>query len=266
MYTNELKELLGARIALLGKVLDYSKDKLSKLPSGSLRIQRQGKYVSYHHVPEKEQSNGILLKEKEDRKLIKELAQKSYLKKVANRAQKELKHIRNFLDRYPKESFDGIYETLTPDRRSLVSPVTLTDEQFVDQWLNKPYEHKGFKEGEPFYITQKGERVRSKSEQIIADHLYANGIPYKYESPLHVGNKIFHPDFTILKLSDRSEIYYEHLGKMGDRDYASGSINRLNIYALNGFIQGDRLFTTMESVDRPFDVRILDIMIDRNFR
>ncbi len=264
MYIDKLKELLGARVALLSKILDYSKNKLSKLPSGSLRIQRQGKYVAYYHVPEKEQSNGTLLKD-DDGKLIRELAQKSYLRKVTNSAQKELKHIRNFLDKYPKGSFDDIYDQLSSDRRNLIKPVTLSDEQFTEQWLNKPYEHMGFSEGEPFYVTQKGERVRSKSEQIIADHLYAKGIPYKYEHPLELRYKIVHPDFTILRLSDRKEIYYEHLGRMGEQGYADNNVRKLNEYALSGYVHGRDLFTTMETQQKPLDTRILDQMIEELF-
>lgn len=264
MYINELKELLGARIALLSKILEYTQNKLSNMPSGSLRIQRQGKYVSYHHVPEKEQSNGILLKN-EDGNLIRELAQKSYLKKVSNSVQKELRHIRNFLDKYPEETFDKIYDQLSSDRRELVKPVTLSDEQFTEQWLNKPYDHKGFSEGEPFYMTQNGERVRSKSEQIIADHLKARGIPYKYECPLKLKNKTVYPDFTILRLSDRKEIYYEHLGKMGDQNYADKNIMKMNEYALSGYLQGRDIFTTMETQQKPLDARVLDKMIDDLF-
>lgn len=33
--------------------------------------------------------------------------------------------------------------------------------------------------------TQKGERVRSKSEKILADYFYYNNISYKYECPLN---------------------------------------------------------------------------------
>ena len=50
------------------------------------------------------------------------------------------------------------------------------------------------------YYTIKGERVRSKSEKIIADELYRYQIPYKYEFPLtlatHNRNIQLYPDFT----------------------------------------------------------------------
>ena len=101
---------------------------------------------------------------------------------------------------------------------------------------------------------------------MIADRLFFRGVPYKYECPIKVGDKIFHPDFTILRISDRKEIYYEHLGKMGDEDYAQTAVLRINKYVMNGFAVGDRLFTTMESYKAPLDLRVLDKMIESSFR
>ena len=53
---------------------------------------------------------------------------------------------------------------------------------------------------------------------------------------------------------------------MGDEDYAFKTIRRINNYTSNGIILGKRLFTTMESNRSPLDLRILDIMIEENFR
>ena len=111
-----------------------------------------------------------------------------------------------------------------------------------------------------------GERVRSKSEMIIADRLFVNGIPYKYECPLMVGdNEIIHPDFTILRIRDRKIIYYEHCGKMDDPGYAEEMVERSVKYSLAGIVQGDSLFYTYESSTKPLDVRVLDNMIKRSF-
>jgi predicted nuclease of restriction endonuclease-like RecB superfamily len=112
----------------------------------------------------------------------------------------------------------------------------------------------------------RGERVRSKSEVIIADRLLISGIPYKYECPLKVGKRVIHPDFTILRLSDRRVVYYEHCGKLDDPEYAEDLVNRVNDYNHAGIIQGERLFMTFETSKTPLDVRVLDKMIKENFR
>ena len=65
------------------------------------------------------------------------------------------------------------------------------------------YQGKGFgEEDNTEYYTYKGERVRSKSEMIIANELFRNNIPYKYELPIELENwnkKVtIYPDFTVL--------------------------------------------------------------------
>lgn len=149
-------------------------------------------------------------------KLINDLMQKNYLEKVINVNHKELNVLKKAIEQYPTVTAEEIYEQPTEDRKMLVKPIVTPIEQYVQEWQSQPYTPKPIAEGTSFFETLKGERVRSKSEQIIADRLYANGIPYKYECPLIVNGKLIHPDFTILRKSDRKEVYHEHLGKSDD--------------------------------------------------
>lgn len=69
----------------------------------------------------------------------------------------------------------------------------------LKQWISMEYNGNEFQEGTPVIMTERGERVRSKSEKILADYFYRNGILYKYECPLYL--KYFgtiYPDFTFL--------------------------------------------------------------------
>ena len=73
------------------------------------------------------------------------------------------------------------------------------------------YQGKPFDASLPKLYTSREERVRSKSEIIIADTLSRESIPYRYECPLHipdVGN--IYPDFTVLNVAKRKELYWEH--------------------------------------------------------
>lgn len=55
-------------------------------------------------------------------------------------------------------------------------------------------------------IRETDERVRSKSEVIIADILNQEGIPYRYECPLQLkGWGKVYPDFTVLSERERPE-------------------------------------------------------------
>ncbi len=58
-----------------------------------------------------------------------------------------------------------------------------------------------------YYTTLNGDKVRSKSEQYIADWLYRHSIPYEYEPLLNVKDFDFHPDFYI----PDANLYLEHV-------------------------------------------------------
>ena len=264
MSVRSPRDAAASRYSSLQKIIALIQEHLTKLPEGRLRINRHGKNNYYYSVTGNSDNNGKIISD--DPSFAKGLAQRSYLEKVVKAAQKEEKLLKQIIDRYPDPIFEEIYDTLSDERKDLVSPVVLTDDQYVERWLGQKFERKGFKEGVPVFMTLNGERVRSKSEQIIADRLKAKGIPDIYERPVKVGNRVFHTDFTILRMSDRKELYLEHLGRLGDQGYAADAVDRMNRYHMNGFIQGDNLFFTYESENAPFDVRMLDVLIDRKFR
>ncbi len=255
---------LRARCSAVMKVIDKCRKELAAYPDGRLRIKRQKTSVYYYHVTDNRSSNGALLHG--DDPLIRILAQKEYLETLLRLAEAEYKVLKHATDRYPDLLFEQLYGTYNPERKSLISPIVLPDDEYISKWLKKPYRHSVISDNIPVYLTMRNERVRSKSEQIIADHLNMKEIPYKYECPLYFGNVVVHPDFTILRMSDREEIYYEHLGRLDDPKYAVDNVRKLSTYALNGLTLGDKLFTTMETSAQPLDVRILDSLIEKKFR
>lgn len=102
------------------------------------------------------------------------------------------------------------------------------------------------------HTTAKGERVRSKSEVIIADHLHelrGEGVEYDYEEPLYArsGDRrdLRLPDFTVRYRGQTW--YWEHLGLIDDPTYRANWIeHRRPWYKDNGF--ADKL---IESYDGP---------------
>ena len=112
------------------------------------------------------------------------------------------------------------------------------DEEYAKRWQELEYTGKAFADDAPEIITERGERVRSKSEKIIADKLYMLGIPYRYEYPLVLeGNITIYPDFAILRMPQREEVYLEHFGMMDDEDYVENVLMKLNIKALDALIK-----------------------------
>ncbi len=129
--------------------------------------------------------------------------------------ERELLAIQKYRACYPVVGVEEIYGNLHKARQKLIVPVKETMEEFVHNWEAVRYEGKGFRTDVPEFYTAKGERVRSKSEVIIADALYRKGIPYRYEYPLHLsGVGEIYPDFMVLNVRLRKEMYWEHFGRM----------------------------------------------------
>ena len=247
----------------LSDLIEKTEHKLSQFPEGRLKIKTHGKSVYYFLIKDNDKFETL---SKQDLPLVKLLAQKAYLKKILPAAKQELICLEKYIKGRPEHSVEQIYETVSPDRRDLIDPIWKPDADYAAEWLALPYERKGFMDGAPFFVTANQERVRSKSEVIIADRLRAKGIPYRYECSLRLKTGTIHPDFTILRLSDRKELYLEHLGKMDDPEYTEALVNRMNNYALAGIYQNDRLYLTFETARFPLDIGLLDKMIEDNFR
>ena len=166
-----------------------------------------------------------------------------------------------------------MYEKLSAPRQQLVTPLTLTDEQYADAWLKVEYRHKKLLDDAPPFFTENNEHVRSKSEKIIADTLKAAGVPYRYEFPLLMDKNAedpdfpdydfcrLHPDFYCLNLRTRQEFAWEHLGMMDDPDYASRAAEKLQLYAENGFFPGKNLIITMETTKKQLSSKIMKEII-----
>lgn len=80
------------------------------------------------------------------------------------------------------------------------------------------------------YKTVDGNQVRSKSEVIICDLLAKAGLKYEYERLLeYEPGKFINPDFTIF-LDDGKQLYWEHIGMLGNESYSEGWSNKMDIY------------------------------------
>ena len=259
---NTVLDVMRARYRLLMKSINSLEAKEKELPDGSIiiRLQNRNKYYYCYNNHKQKYLNH------KDTALIRQLVQKDHINKAIKAAKHEAEVLKKDIIGYPKDTMEKVYETLPEERRKYASPLILGDEEYAAEWLALPFEPKPFKKGAPEYYTLKGERVRSKSEVIIADRLYAKGIPYKYECPLKVGKEIIHPDFTILRISDRKVLYHEHCGKMSDPEYTKEIPERAIKYTRSGIFQGDKLFYTFESAECPLDVKVLDDFIEKNYR
>ncbi len=272
-----LKELKRVLKVLQNKKENSEKNSGSS-PAGHLKITHKHGRPEFYHITVQGSARGqyIPVSEKE---LAALLAQKDYEAKLEKLLQREIRCLENYL-RYAgrDRSIESLYERFCKTRQNLIEPVTLTDEQFSVRWKEKVMQSVDvglpFAEDTAQYYTVNGERVRSKSEVIIADALMRNGVPYCYEVPLKLKRggremtgtgvaetKTFHPDFLCLNLRTRGEFYWEHFGMMDDDDYKRNAVGKINLYAENGFFPGRNLIITMETVDAPLNTRVVEKMI-----
>lgn len=245
---NGLRQLLLAEQARLEVIKRKLDSELTGSREGTLRITKSNGHTQYyHHMIDSEQSNGKYLPKTED-KLIKELAQKSYDKKLLGLVERRLHQLKQLAKEYQDDEIEEVFNKQALERKCLVKPVEPTKEQIVNKWIREEYTGKGFSDEDVLIYTEKGERVRSKTEKIIADYLYRNNIPYKYEKPLILkGYGTIYPDFTLLSADTYEEIYWEQDGRMDDPTYAANAVKKIKLYEDNGIYTGERLILTFET-------------------
>lgn len=257
----QVKELLEARKSFLLQLKKEKVEALRTVPEGSLRVCSHGKRTQYYHRNDPKDFSGVYIRSNEI-ELARELAQKDYDQRVLRAIEKEVDAIDKYFNNYPQVNVENVYESLHKERQKLIKPVGKSDQQYLQEWECVEYEGKEFDENMPEFYTAKGERVRSKSEVIIADMLYREGIPYRYEYPLYLrGIGRIYPDFTILNLGLRKEIIWEHLGMMDDFAYAEKTVRKISGYEQNGIFPGEDLILTYETRKTPLNSRTIMLMI-----
>ncbi len=282
---SNLEKEIEKRLKNLQTTLMEKEKEINKKLEGHLRIaQRHGRSQFYHYT---ESSNPkgryIPLKEKA---FAYKLAQKDYDTEVIILIQKEIDTLQNYLSQTGGgRAISELYDSLCPARRSLITPVTLTDEQYAASWQEVSWTGRPFAPDAPLLYTAHGERVRSKSEVIIADTLFRHKIPYRYEFPITLRrnseapfhgdfDKLNHrnsgsgdtvtlyPDFLCLNTRTRSEFFWEHFGLMDDSDYSKNAAGKLRLYTENGILAGRNLIITMETQTEPPSIKALEKLIE----
>ena len=209
--------------------------RLENVPEGSLRVSKaHGKKQFYYKTDQHQQWKYI---QRKDRHLAEQLAQKDYDPDAAYK----------------------VYDYLSEPRKELVTPEYLSDEELINQFLSQPYTRLGFNDDDPEFYTANGERVRSKSEILIADALRRHDVPYLCEYPVYNNGVIFAaPDFKCLNKRLRKVYYWEHLGMLGDQDYADRNVKKMDKYILADDFDENRLILTFETDSHPLNTKVIE--------
>ena len=256
-----IDEIIKIRADELARLIAVIEKQLTKLPTGRITTGGSKDFARFYYSDETMNIKRKYLKKGDI--LIEKLAQRKYLEYLLKCSKNEygrLKEVLNGKEPYPEDAIESIPESL----REFVVPICKNDEEYARDWKKETFPTLMKYSEEKKYETDNGEFVRSKSEWIVANLLYKNGIPYKYEKKLVLpdGDFLF-PDFTVLNLQTRQEVYIELFGMMGEAKYCSDAIKKINKYAANGIVVGDRLLPIFESQEVPLEIRAVRMTIDR---
>lgn len=258
-----LKEEMEIRLFELKQAKKKLERRLTGYPEGKLHTTRNKNTWQYRVAKEENPAERVYLSKKKEA-LIRTLAQKDYDILALREINEEIEVLQKCLLKYHPHQLDSLYEESNEGRRKYLKPLYEPDELFDKKWLEKEYYHMEFSEDAPEYYTQQGERVRSKSEMIIADRLCSKGIPYRYEYPLNLQDGYtVHTDFYCLQRGTRKEIPWEHFGMMDQEEYVITAVKKIESYAKTGYILGRNFLATFETAYSPLNVKTVDAIIEQ---
>ncbi len=253
--------LMKKRAAILKKAITAAKRDENSFPEGSLRVSPRNNSVRYFQRMENKSLTEKYLK-REQRPLAESLAQKDYNRSFLKKAQYELDKIEKTIRILEGNNADMVYDDLSRYRKIMVKPYIQPDILYAKEWQAEQFKPNPYMENMKIYDTRRGERVRSKSEAILADILCDLGIPYHYEKPLYLEPGIIrYPDFTLLKINSRKEVFLEHLGMLDDEEYMNKTLLKLDEYRSHGIYVGKNLIFTYETTYSPLDIKGIKKMV-----
>ena len=259
-YRSELEECINRLDILIREVEERLKNS-EGAETFHLNVSTKNDTFRYYKINDDGSQTYI---KRRDLGKVRRAVQREYDEKVYAEMSAAKGRIERFLRNYNPENIKGIYSNMGEARRALVQPITMPDEEYINKWCKRHPGNQNPYPNESGYYTERGELVRSKSEKILADMLYRNGIPYSYEPglTLNKGGKIY-PDFALLDVKRRKTIYWEHFGMITKADYAVDGFEKLRKYEASGFVLGEDVIITTESSEMPLDIRGIERMIKR---
>ncbi|MCR4694377.1 MAG: hypothetical protein K5773_03520 [Pseudobutyrivibrio sp.] len=235
-------------------------------PKGILRAYRHRNSFQYFVRENEKDLKGKYIKQK-DMEKASLLAQKEYNNLLKKEVEIELQKLKDFEKEISgKLPWERTAEKMIEAKKVLIQVPVISDEEYILKWHKQEYAGVPFRENAPEFYTKKGERVRSKTEIILADLLAEYEVPYLYERPVKLkGNIITHPDFTVLRVKDKKEIIWEHFGMMDDIEYRNNAFKKIRDYENSGYVMGSNFIFTFETSKNPIDVTAIRRMIEGIF-
>ena len=191
-------------------------------------------------------------------RLMKKMARKALLEAEIKDFKAELAVCEQFLEGV--QNLPHAVENLmnAPGICELLNAENVSSDQLIQEWMNAPYEkYTGYPEDKTI-ITTTGEKVRSKSEALCLSILHNLNIPFRYEQRWTIHDRVYYPDFTVLRPRDQKIFLIELFGMMGKPDYIRSTCNKIETYALDDWVVGHNLICFYESERYPLDALYME--------
>ena len=258
----DLKTHLLMERCRLQREIDELIKKIDHLPAGQIHFDRNDKYWKWRQSFEDPHCGYRILSKKEDA-LAQDLVEKRHLFDRLEILRQQINMIDQFLLEYPNAQilFDPSREPCQDYWKLLQRTINIR-QQKIDQWLHEPYESCSDHPEQKIYKTKCGILVRSKSEVLIADSISDDGIAFRYEQALKIGDQTVYPDFAMLDPVNLTDvIYLEHYGMMDVPAYVQRAKMKQGLYLESGLITSGRVMFSYESKEYPLDINYIRMLI-----
>ncbi len=219
-------------------LLERFKDDIMNYPEGRLNGKRINGKQKFYQIKDDGTIKHI---SRENKALMIALRTKGILLKSIKILKKNMKWQEKLLQHYEPYDIAAVEQRL-PGAYS---------ESRLREWSKQRYRMNPYYVEYKIFQTSFGLMVRSKSEVLIAELLYAFGILFHYDEEILVRDaegftKSYYVDFVIMTPSGRI-IYWEHMGRFDEDGYRNHNLEKFCLYFDNGLVLGDNLIITMES-------------------
>lgn len=230
------------------KLHEKYNEEISTLPKGHLISCKRGNSYSFFHIEGSDYKRKGITK---DINLIKGLCRKQFLEELLKRLEQNIATLRKI--KLNDLSFETVYDALGNAYKRV--PLEYYNDENVN-WSNQPYEQSNYRPEMKRHTTSRGLKVRSKSEVIIAETLYAYDINFRYEEVMWVNEHQFIPDFTIMTPSNRM-FYWEHCGMTNNPEYMRHHKWKMEQYEKIGIVPWKNLIVTYDTEEGIIDTNVI---------
>ena len=236
-------------------------ERLQTYPAGKLIYSQNGKHKKWYiscdgekiYIPSNQKNTAV------------SMAEKKYYEVMLQDIVQEKRAIQSYLDLCNKEQTGEEQLLETAVYAELLKKVFTSVNTEIAEWEKQDYERCPKYPEQLIHPIFNGQKVRSKSEAIIATMLHVNKIPFHYEEALHLGKRVIYPDFTIRHPVTGQIYYWEHFGMMDNENYAHNVYSKLQLYQSAGIIPSMQLLTTFETRQNPLDYEYVELLIQYYF-